>query len=82
VQFSKKAPPWDDREGLWAYPAGFDSPWYAKVEWRRGGPGYEAVPRYDLEAGIRYYYLITVYGKEASSPTRQRTGSFTATVGP
>lgn len=37
VQFSRKAPPWDDREGLWAYPAGFDGPWYAKVEWQRGG---------------------------------------------
>jgi hypothetical protein len=36
----------------------------------------------DLKAGIRYYYLITVYGKEASTPTRQRTGSFTATMGP
>ena len=26
--------------------------------------------------------VITVHGKEASTPTRQRTGTFTATVGP
>jgi hypothetical protein len=82
VQFSRRAPPWDDREGLWAYPAGFDSSWYAKVEWRRRGRGYEAVPRYDLKPGVRYYYLITVDGAEASSPTRQHVGRFTATVGP
>jgi hypothetical protein len=82
VQFSREAPPWDDREGLWAYPAGLDSPWYAKLEWRRGGRGYEAVPRYDLKPGVRYYYLITADGTEASPPTRQRVGCFTATVGP
>jgi hypothetical protein len=82
VQFSKKPPAWNEREGFWAYPEGFQSPWYAKVEFNRSGAGYEAVPRANLEAGVRYYYQITVYGKETSSPTGQRTGSFTATMGP
>jgi hypothetical protein len=82
VQFSRKPPAWDEREGFWTYPKGFQGPWYARVEFNRSGAGYEAVPRADLEAGVRYYYLITVYGKETSSPTGQRTGSFTATMGP
>jgi hypothetical protein len=81
VQFSQRPPAWDEREGFWAYPKGFQSPWYAQVEFNRSGAGYEAVPRYDLEAGVRHYYLITVYSRETSSPTGQRTGSFTATMG-
>jgi hypothetical protein len=79
VQFSKNAPRWDEHEGHWEYPVGLGSPWFARIERHIVGTVYEAVPMYGLEAGTRYHYLITVLGDDWS-PTRQRTGTFTAAV--
>ena len=82
VQFSQKPPRWNEREGRWAYPDGWGSPWYAEIRHPFGATDYEAVPMSDLEPGVRYHYLITVQEKDASSPTGQRIGTFTATVEP
>jgi hypothetical protein len=81
VEFSTNRPEWDQREGLWNHAPGSSGPWHAEID-RRNGGGYQAVPRRDLEAGTRYYYLITVLGRKGSAPTRQRIGHFTATIGP
>jgi hypothetical protein len=79
VHFSLARPTWSERERTWSFPAGSNSVWDARISQREGG-GYEAVPSYDLGAGNRYYYLITVYSSDESSPPVQRTGSFTADV--
>ena len=79
VQFSKNPPRWDDSEGRWAYPSGLGAPWFAELHRPFIDTAYEAVPRFRLEAGARYHYLITVLG-DADSPMRQRTGVFTAAV--
>jgi hypothetical protein len=77
VQFSHKPPPWDDREGRWGYPAGWDSPWYAEIEHQLGSDRYTAIPFSKLKAGARYHYLISVVGAD-NVPLHQRTGVFTA----
>jgi hypothetical protein len=77
VQFSHKPPPWDDREGHWGYPAGWDSPWYAEIEHQLDSDRYTAIPFSKLKAGARYHYLISVVGAD-NVPLHQRTGVFTA----
>ena len=64
VQFSHKPPPWDDREGHWGYPAGWDSPWYAEIEHQLDSDRYTAIPFSKLKAGARYHYLISVVGAD------------------
>ena len=77
VQFSRTPPTWDARERLWSY--GTNGPWSAEVKLAEGA-GFVAEPLVKLGNGERYYYLITVYGRDASAPPGQRTGSFTADV--
>lgn len=79
VQFSQKPPPWDDREGHWGYPAGWDSPWYAEIEHQLDSDRYTAIPFSKLKAGARYHYLISVVGAD-NVPLHQRTGVFTAAM--
>jgi hypothetical protein len=79
VQFSKNPPRWDDSERHWAYPSGLGGPWFAELHRPFIGTTYEAVPRFTLEVGARYHYLITVLA-DADSPMRQRTGVFTAAM--
>jgi hypothetical protein len=81
VQFSRQRPPWDSTSRRWAYPPGWDSPWYAEVS-RPAQGGYLAEPRGKLELRQRYYYLITVESNDASLPPRQEIGSFTASASP
>lgn len=87
VQFSREPPQWDAGERSWAYsagPTGWGSPWFADIElvFVDTRYMYEATPYGLLEEGARYHYLITVVDDETSSPIAQRTGSFTAAVGP
>ena len=77
VQFSHRPPPWNDREGHWVYPAGWDSPWYAEIEHQLDSDRYTAIPFSKLKAGARYHYLISVVGAD-NVPLHQRTGVFTA----
>ena len=79
VHFSRTRPTWSERERTWSFPDGSNRVWDAKISRRQGG-GYEAVPSNALEAGNRYFYLITVYSSDESSPPAQRTGSFTADI--
>ncbi len=81
VQFSRQRPAWDSTGRRWAYPPGWDSPWYAEVS-RPAQGGYLAEPRGKLELRQRYYYLITVESNDASLPPRQEIGSFTASASP
>jgi hypothetical protein len=81
VQFSSQRPPWDSVGGRWAYPAGWDSPWYAEISHPADG-GYLAEPRGKLEVRQRYYYLITVESNDRSLPPRQVVGSFIASTSP
>ena len=81
VQFSSQRPPWDSVGGRWAYPAGWDSPWYAEISHPADG-GYLAEPRGKLEVRQRYYYLITVESNDRSLPPRQVVGSFIASTNP
>jgi hypothetical protein len=81
VQFSGRRPPWDSVSGRWAYPPGWDSPWYADVS-RPAQGGYLAEPRANLEVRQPYYYLITVESRDASLPARQVVGSFIASNNP
>jgi len=81
VQFSRQRPPWDSVGGRWAYPPGWQSPWYADVS-RPAQGGYLAEPHGSLEVHQRYYYLITVESKDASLPPRQEVGSFIASTNP
>ena len=77
VQFSHKPPPWDDHEGHWGYPPGWDSPWYAEIEHQLDSDRYTAIPFSKLKPGARYHYLISVVGAD-NVPIHQRTGVFTA----
>ncbi|HET7602089.1 MAG TPA: hypothetical protein VFK36_03670 [Gemmatimonadales bacterium] len=79
VHFSRTRPTWSERERTWSFPAGSNRVWDTKISRREGG-GYDAVPSNALEAGKRYFYLITVYSSDESSPPAQRTGSFTADI--
>jgi hypothetical protein len=81
VQFSRQRPPWDSVSGRWAYPPGWESPWYADVSHPAQG-GYLAEPRGSLESRERYYYLITVESRDRSLPPRQEIGSFIASTNP
>ena len=81
VQFSHRPPQRNGREGHWEYPAGWDSPWYAKIEHRLDSDRYTAIPFSKLKAGARYHYLISVVGAD-NVPLHQRTGVFTAAFAP
>lgn len=75
VQISKKPPIWNPVTKGWEYPEGRTSTWFATIE--GGGPGYSAKPHGRLDPETRYHYLITIYGDEAATPPRMRTGTFT-----
>jgi hypothetical protein len=81
VQFGRQRPSWDAERRRWAYPPGWESPWYAEIGLPANG-GYLAEPRGSLELRQRYYYLITVESNDAALPPRQVVGSFIASNNP
>jgi hypothetical protein len=74
VQFSTQQPRWEG--GLLASPAVESRAREVVSGW------FEAEPHWTLQAGKRYYYLITVDSNDGTLRPRQATGSFLPAFGP
>ncbi len=74
VQFSTRQPRWEG--GLLVSPAVVSPAREVTSGW------FVAEPHWTLQAGKRYYYLITVASNDATLRPRQATGSFLPAFGP